>query len=89
MTSHPVSALILLGAEGLAEVREEPWIEETYSEEDHVRFLAENDLTPAEFQSLSMDRTGRPYFLTRLAPEAPLGILERVRGIVRTVRLIG
>lgn len=78
--------LILVGAEGVVECLDRRWFREAALESE--RFCTEKGITEERREQLTLDRTGRPYFLCAVRDDAPPAALERARTHLRVVRLL-
>jgi hypothetical protein len=80
---------ILLGAEGCSEAQDEPWLREPTKEEvdAHREELGYDDKGKSRLGKLSIDMSGRPYFLMVVTDEAPTEIRARAEEHLRVVRL--
>lgn len=84
MLTDDGAGLILLGAEGCAEAADAPWLRDATGEEralfrDRVKTAAQ----------LTIDDTGRPYWLKVVEAGAPREALECCQLYNRAVRLTG
>lgn len=78
--------LVLLGAEGVADIIEEDWMRDAAPHEV-ILFRQRHKLTHDKYQELLNDGTGRPYFLVALEQSAPRELRERAQNHVRLLRL--
>ncbi len=78
---------MMIGAEGWAEASAEPWLRPATPDERESFDLAARACGKGGLRALSRDRTGRPYALVAVLPEAPEGVYKRAEKCWRLVRL--
>jgi hypothetical protein len=79
--------LVLLGAEGLAELEGVDWLRAATPAET-ATFKRRHRLSELDYEAASLDGTGRPYFLVALLPGAPDVVCVRARAHLRVLRLV-
>jgi hypothetical protein len=82
---------LLVGAEGVSETDHIEWIRPATKEEAdefYAAYQTEESREQLE-RSLTIDMTGRPYYLTTLTEDAPYSVLMANKGYGRVVRLRG
>ncbi|MFH1463937.1 MAG: hypothetical protein ABIO70_06105 [Pseudomonadota bacterium] len=88
------NTLVLIGAEGVAELGEQPWLREASAEElaqarrirDGVDMEKPTSLDE-RFDALFLDHNGRPYWAMMITPEAPAGLWRTASSTLRCVHL--
>jgi hypothetical protein len=84
--------ILFLGAEGCAEMENEPWLRDP-TETEVVAFRtgleARTEFSPGrtDFDQLSIDPMGRPYWIKIVTREAPIDVWLRASSHLRLVRL--
>ena len=66
----PGESVVLLAAEGMAEVEGAEWLRDA-TDEERLAFSQRHDLSDDQFRRLIIDHTGRPYWLVTLLQNAP------------------
>lgn len=86
--SDPGGRIVLLAAEGMAELEGLDWVRD--AAEDEVRAYQErHQLTQEEYRRVIVDRTGRPYWPVTLLDNAPEIAVEKAATYARVRSLIG
>lgn len=85
--SGPGGRIVLVAAEGMAELEGLDWVRDA-TEEEVRAYQKRHQLTEEEYRRVIMDRTGRPYWPVTLLDNAPeiavekAGTYARVRSLV-------
>ena len=79
--------VVLLAAEGMAELEGEPWIRDA-TEHEMEAFVERHKLTRDELRELMVDKTGRPYWMVRLSDDAPEIARRKAEECVRVRSLV-
>jgi hypothetical protein len=82
--SRQEDVTILLGAEGVAECAQEPWLRA--AKEDEVEAFRSR-IGKSFYDALLEDHTGRPYWTVTVLSTAPDWAWNAARGHLRLVRL--
>lgn len=79
---------LLLGAEGMAQVDRQDWIRKaTDAEEAVFRDQLAQGPRPIDYDKITVDDDGRPYWLVIIADHAPLHVIKNAEAFVRLRRL--
>ena len=80
-------ATLLVGAEGVAEIADEPWQRQA-TEEERMAFVASQCKGDEQLYRKSlMDSTGRPYWLLTILNTAPAYVQNKARRVARCLRV--
>ena len=90
MTEQPKPlATLLVGAEGVAEIADEPW-QRRATDEERLAFVADKCRGDEQlYENSLIDNNGRPYWLLTILDNAPSYVQEKARQFARCVRLSG
>jgi hypothetical protein len=72
----PDSRIVLVAAEGMAELEGVDWVRDA-TEEEIRAYQERHQLTQEEYRRVIIDRTGRPYWPVTLLDSAPEIAVER------------
>lgn len=79
--------VVLLAAEGMAELDGESWLRDALEPEKEA-FRERHKLTRDELRELLVDKTGRPYWMVTLADDAPEVAKRKAEQFVRVRSLV-
>jgi len=79
--------VVLLAAEGMAELDGESWIRDA-TEAEREAFRVRHKLTRDELRELMVDKTGRPYWMVTLSDDAPDRAKRKAEEFVRVRSLV-
>jgi len=79
--------LVLVGAEGMSEAKDAPWLREEGGADAMRLFAERSNITYDEALRLTMDHNMRPYWLVSIGPDAPEKVWWRATAHRRVVRL--
>jgi len=89
---------LLVGAEGVSEIKDEPWAREATEEETKTwrdelekpyKSAISGDLISGrkDVDQLYLDSMGRPYFLCTILKSAPIDVWLKASSHLRTIRV--
>jgi len=79
--------VVLLAAEGMAEIQDQPWVRDA-TEAEMEAFRERHKLTRDELRELMVDKTGRPYWMVTLSDDAPEIARRKAEEFVRVRSLV-
>lgn len=80
-------ATLLVGAEGVAEIVDEPWQRQATEEERRAFVASQCKGDEQLYRKSLMDATGRPYWLLTILENAPDYVQEKAKRVARCLRV--